>query len=62
VPPMLLSRRISVQPFGARIRALDGSRTVTPASITSPGSTPPGFMMLMEDDFPAFDELRLLLE
>jgi hypothetical protein len=38
VPPMLLSRRTRVQPAGDMIGSLPGSRTVTTATMTSPGS------------------------
>jgi hypothetical protein len=53
---MLLSRRICVHPLGGVILALEESRAVTPASITSPERTPLGRVMLNWEDVP--DELE----
>jgi hypothetical protein len=51
VPPMLLSRRIGVQPIGGVIVATDEMRTETAATITSPTTASGGRTIVSEDDF-----------
>jgi hypothetical protein len=50
VPPMLLSRRIRVQPFGGVIVATDEMRTETAAIITSPTTASGGRTIVSEED------------
>jgi hypothetical protein len=58
---MLLSRRIWTHPLGGVIRALEESRTVTPASIRSPGTTLPGREIVSAGDFPDVLEEEVLV-